>query len=565
MAVLLGLLAVARIVPLAIGDGSVRYLLVAVVGILVSAALILLWWLFASRASWRERIIGVFGLVLVFCVGRALAHPTMKDGGFLYFAIPLGFGGFSVGAMIFRKMRPMRRTWLVVLLAACGFCFPGLLRSSGMSGDYNVELQWRWAASPEERMLAGKKTSEAARPAADELAALEQALADPEWPGFRGGDRMGVNRTAVIEADWERHPPEQLWRIQVGPGWSSFAVAGGFLFTQEQRGGMEVVACYSAESGREVWTRGIESRFEEALGGPGPRATPTLAGDGLFALGAEGWLLRLSPVTGEIVWKRDLREVAGRKPPTWGFSSSPLVTGQLVVVHAGGAGDKGVLAFDIADGELRWSAPSGDHSYSSVQAGTLGGEECLLMLSNRGLDWIDPESGEVRHEYPWPVRDYRVLQPLVVGSDTVLLPTGARHGSRRIRITKGGGGIDSELMWASRRLKSDFNDCVIYQDHIYGFDAAIFTCIDLATGEPAWKGGRYGKGQVLLLEKCGLLLVAAEQGELVLLEATPEAHTELERFQALEGKTWNHPVLVGDRLYLRNSQEAACFRLALRN
>jgi hypothetical protein len=134
-------------------------------------------------------------------------------------------------------------------------------------------------------------------------------------------------------------------------------------------------------------------------------------------------------------------------------------------------------------------------------------------------------------------------------------------GTRLIRLRQTGDSLAAEEVWTSRRLKPDFNDFVVYQDHLYGFDGGIFTCIRLSTGEAAWKGGRYGKGQVLLLADSGLLLVTGERGEAVLLRATPEAHEELATFQLLDGKTWNHPAIVGDRLFVRNAEAAACYRL----
>src|SRR6185369_13727502 len=188
----------------------------------------------------------------------------------------------------------------------------------------------------------------------------------------------------------------QLWKIQVGPAWSSFAVAGNLLFTQEQRGPMETVVCYDADTGREVWNRPIEARFDDPLGGPGPRATPTLANDGLFITGATGTFLRLAPATGEVVWKQDLRTVAGRKVPMWGFSASPLVTGSVVIVYAGGPGDKNLLAFDLASGALRWTASTGKDSYSSPQLNTIAGEELVLMLTNDGLACLEPATGKTR-------------------------------------------------------------------------------------------------------------------------------------------------------------------------
>ena len=185
------------------------------------------------------------------------------------------------------------------------------------------------------------------------------------------------------------------------------------------------------------------------------------------------------------------------------------------------------------------------------------------MLSSSGLVLLDPTNGKTRLDYEWKIPQYRAVQPHVVGSDTILLPTGMNMGTRALRIKKSNGQYAAEELWTSRQLKPDFVDLVTYQGHAYGNDGGILTCIDLQTGERKWKGGRYGKGQILLLENSGLLLILSEQGQVVLVAADPHEHRELASFQALEGKTWNHPVLVGDRLYIRNSQEAAAYRVPL--
>ena len=273
--------------------------------------------------------------------------------------------------------------------------------------------------------------------------------------------------------------------------------------------------------------------------------------------------MKLDPSTGDVNWQLDLRNVAEREPPMWGFCSSPLVTNGMVIVHAGGGGDKGTLAFDIATGELKWSIASGDHSYSSPQLSLVEGDPLVLMLTNRGIELLDPSTGSIRLNYEWKHDGYRDLQPQVVNGNSILIPTGMGSGTRCIRVTKEGEQLSAEEVWTSRDLKPDFNDFVIFEGHAYGFDNAIFTCIDLETGKRRWKGGRYGKGQVLLLEDSELLLIASEFGDVVLLKATSTAHTELASFKAIEGKTWNHPVVIGDRLYIRNAEEAACYRLPL--
>ena len=153
------------------------------------------------------------------------------------------------------------------------------------------------------------------------------------------------------------------------------------------------------------------------------------------------------------------------------------------------------------------------------------------------------------------------MQPQVLGADNIVLPTGVGMGTRRFRVRSSGETMEAEELWTSLSLKPDYNDFVIHKGHAYGFDVQIFTCINLDTGEREWKRGRYGKGQVVLIKDSEQLLVAGEKGDVILLAADPQKHTELARFQAIEGKTWNHPVVVGDRLYIRNGEEAACYRL----
>jgi outer membrane protein assembly factor BamB len=558
--VLVVLMVAARFGPTYLEGGLSNYWMIAVFGPLLCCVLILIWWLAASRATWKERVFGLLGLLVGLAVTVVLVHPTMRGPGTTYLTAPMGFLLFGLSAAFLAKRRPATRTGLSVLLAFVGFGYSLLLRNEGMTGEYAMDTYWRWTTSAEATMLAAHRAEPGTRRSA---VTVTEALATAEWPGFRGADRTGHSRGPQISTNWSSSPPKQLWKIPVGPGWSSFAVAGKLLFTQEQRGPMETVVCYDADTGHEIWTRQIETRFDDPLGGPGPRATPTIANGGLFVMGATGMFLRLNPATGAIVWQQDLKAIAGRTaPPMWGFSASPLVTGSVAIAYGGGAGDKGLVAFDVASGKLQWSAAAGADSYSSPQLNTIAGEELVLLLSNEGLVCVEPAAGKERLNYQWKFQGYRALQPTVIG-DTVLLPTAMNLGTRAIRISKKDGQLAAEELWTSRNLKPDFTDLIVHQGHVYGIDGGIFTCVDLKTGERKWKGGRYGKGQAVLLENSGLLLVSAEDGRVVLLRADPGEHSELASFKALEGKTWNHPVVVGDRLYVRNAQEAACYQLTL--
>lgn len=552
-----------RALPHMVEKGPPNLWMAAAFGPLICSILILLWWLLLSRASWKERIVGFVGIILTTAIVGFLLHPSMLGPAIMVVTIPMGMAGFALGAIFLSRYLSTRRTLIAILCATCGLSYSLVLRNEGMWGDFKPEFLWRWNASPEEQLLAAKE-SEAAKGISN--AAISETmkqisdddLARPQWAGFRGNDRSG-RLTGVTLEPWTS-PPRELWRIRVGPAWSSFAVAGSLLFTQEQRGTDEVVTCYLADSGEEAWTQSIESRFSDPLGGPGPRATPTVADGAVFAMGAEGWLMRLEPRTGEVVWKQDLREIADRKPPMWGFASSPLVTHGNVVVHAGGTGKKGVLAFDVESGELSWSAVAGDHSYSSPQLCTIGETESIIILTNSGLLALDPATGKEQLDYDWSINEYRALQPAMLGAESVLIPT-TGVGVRKVKFVRDEDGLMGEEVW-STRMKPDFNDLVVHGGYAYGFDGAIFACFDMENGKRKWKGGRYGKGQVLAITDSDLLLVASEYGDVVLLKADPAGHAEVATFKAIEGKTWNHPVVVGNRLYIRNAQEAACYEIA---
>ncbi|MEI6534302.1 MAG: PQQ-binding-like beta-propeller repeat protein, partial [Verrucomicrobiaceae bacterium] len=432
-----------------------------------------------------------------------------------------------------------------------------LLRSQGVTGAYTFDLKSRWSSAPGDDLWAANKSVKATTSST----AIEAALATAEWPGFRGADRMGHAKTPKLATDWKANPPRLLWKKPVGAGWSSFAVAGTFAFTQEQRGPNEVVVCYDVATGNEVWTQQREARFDESMGGPGPRATPTLADGAVFTASATGVLQRLKAGTGEVVWQQDFKKLAGREPPMWGYASSPLVTNSMVIVYAGGAGDKGVMAFDAGTGQARWSVACGPESYSSPQLSKVLGEDTLLMLSNDGVLLLDPATGKVRLNYEWKFQGYRALQPTVIGEDTILLPTPMSEGTRAIRVSKKGDQLSAEELWTTKQMKTDFTELIAHKGYLYGIDGSMFSCVDIKTGVRAWKDGRYGKGEAVLLESDDKILISAEDGRVALLQADPTVHKEITSFQALQGKTWNHPVVVGDKLLVRNGSEAACYAL----
>jgi outer membrane protein assembly factor BamB len=394
-------------------------------------------------------------------------------------------------------------------------------------------------------------------------AAIPSPAATPseaDWPGFRGPGRDSVIPGLQIETDWSKSPPVELWRRPVGPGWSSFAVGGDLIYTQEQRGDDEIVACYNVRTGEPVWRHSDAARFYESNGGAGPRGTPTLIDGRVYAFGATGILNVLDAGDGSVVWSRDVASDADKEVPDWGFASSPLIVDGTVLVAAAGK----LVAYDRATGEPRWFGPDGGGGYSSPHYVRLDGVEQILLASVAGVTSFAPDEGNLLWEHPWK-EGTRIVQPALTADGDLLISAGEGKGMRRITVAQGPNGWTIEERWTSIRLKPYFNDFVVHDGHAIGFDGRILACINVEDGKRKWKGGRYGHGQLVLLPDQDLLLVLSEQGELALVRASSDQFTELAQFPALEGKTWNHPVLIGDLLLVRNGEEMAAFRLSLRS
>ncbi len=521
---------------------------------------IVVWWLCASRAPWLDRLGAIALMIVAVAVTWRLNHPSMGLMWCVSYAVPILSLALVAWAVASRRLgdRSRRATLVATVLLASGIWT--LVRLDGLTGDHAFQFAARWTETAEKRLLTQADDPSATPPALLDAASADRGATDrvqADWRGFRGPGRDGIIPGVRIETDWTQSPPALLWRRKVGPGWSSFAVSGDLLYTQEQRGDDEVVACYRASNGEPLWSHRNRARFFEAMGGAGPRATPTLSGGRLVALGATGILDALDASDGSVMWSRNVAVDTESKIPIWGYSSSPLVHGDLVIVAAGGA----LVGYDFATGNPRWFGPDGGPSYSSPQLMTIDGRAQIVLLNDAGATSVRPADGTLLWEHPWP--GYSLVQPALTANGDVLISAGEGKGIRRIRAAHGPGGWTTTERWESNRLKPNFNDFVVHDRHAFGFDGRILACLDLENGERKWKGGRYGHGQLILLTDQGLLLVLSEKGELALVAATPDRFTEIARLPAIEGKTWNHPVLAGDLLLVRNGQEMAAFRLAL--
>ena len=561
----------------------------------IGSLLIVLWWVTVSRARWQERIGAIVMIAATVVLVRYTAHPSIVGGAqfMLSFLLGVFFSCFALAAwaLIADRFHGGRR-WLTLAAAllAIGWLPVALMRFEGVQGSSGFVFHARWTPTPEDLLLAKgpeplkplpptpapvAEVVNEATPAPEKAAPVVAApiekiepksnavapsvdLGVAEWPGFRGANRDSVVRNVRINTDWASSPPTQMWRRPVGPGWSSFSVRGDLLYTQEQRGNEEIVACYRVSTGEPVWRHADPVRFYESNGGAGPRSTPTIDKDRVYSMGATGILNALDARTGKRHWSVDTSKDVSREVPFWGISSSPLVVNDIVIVSVGGT----LAGYEAATGARRWTGPIHGGSYSSPHLVTIDGVTQVVILSAPGAVSVNPADGKLLWDYKY--EGGAIIQPAITEDGDILINAMSAMGgvgTKRLTIKHEGGSWKPEERWTTNGMKPYFNDYVVHKGHVYGFDNNILACIDLADGKRKWKGGRYGNGQMLLIADQDLLLITSEEGELALVSATMDGYKEIAKIPLFDEKTWNHPVIVGNVLLVRNGAEMAAFRL----
>lgn len=440
-----------------------------------------------------------------------------------------------------------------------------MFRFDEFAGDGRILFQWRWTRSPEQR-LAEFSTTTGDNPSLANLSAVEEA----DSPAFRGADRTGRYFLPQLDMNWTEHAPRELWRRPVGRGWSSFAIVGEYAITHEQRDDFETVVCYELKSGNEVWQHRNRARFDEATSGAGPRATPTIHVGKVYSFGATGILNCLEGTDGQVSWSRELEK---ESVPLFGYSSSPLIVGSRLFVTPGGKPGS-ILALDADTGETIWSRDSRKPGYSSPQLFRTKQMDQILVFDATGLHGYDAETGDICWTFAWGDNSddqVNVCQPVIVASLVpqsgeeieayeLLISSGYGRGSALIHVSQGPSGTwKTTAAWHTKTLKSKFSDVVVSEGHAYGLDEGILTCISLVDGSRRWKNGRYGYGQLILINQ--MLLIQAESGRVVLVEANSQRFVEVASLDVLRERTWNQPVVVGRHLLVRNDREAICLEL----
>ncbi|WP_439620926.1 outer membrane protein assembly factor BamB family protein [Gemmata sp.] len=392
------------------------------------------------------------------------------------------------------------------------------------------------------------------------------AAAATGWFQWRGPTRDGRAPAGPLRTDWDKTPPKQLWRAECGGGYSSCTVVGGRLYTQDRQGASERVICLNAEDGKPVWEFIYPADYAKVDYNIGPRATPTVIGDRLWATGGAGELLclQLPRADGEKpqkVWSKNLLTEFGAPLPQWGTACSPLVVDDLVVVLPGGS--KGaVAALDKNTGEVKWTAGSNPPGYSSAVSATVAGRPMIFAFLGDALLAVRPD-GTVTDSFAWPTNfQGNIATPLVV-DDYVFVSSAYQMGCALLRCEAKGDGVKLVPVYARRgRGFKNHHSSSVYRDrYLYGFDESQLKCVAFETGKPkdGWEADGVGKGSLILADKH--LIIQTEGGDLCLAEATPDEFRLVAKVpKVLSGKNnWATPTLVDGRLYLRDETQVLCF------
>lgn len=380
------------------------------------------------------------------------------------------------------------------------------------------------------------------------------------WTNFRGPRRDGKYDEAGVATNWPANGLPALWKQPVGRGHASFAVADGKAYTIEQRRNQEVVAAYDINNGRELWAQKWNAEYTDSTG-DGPRATPTWDQGRVYALGATGELRCLDANNGAVIWGKNILTENQASNLQWAQSASPLIVDDKVVVLPGGTSGKSVVAYNKMTGAPVWKVLNDTQAYVSPMLVELAGRRQIVVVSASRVVGLAPENGKLLWSHPWETdMGINVSQPIVVDKNRFFISSGYGKGAALVEVKGSGDSFTASTIWENKNMKNKFNSSVLHNGYVYGLDEGILVCLDVNTGERKWKDGRYGYGQIILAGNH--LIVTSDQGAVALVKASPDGYTEVARFEALKGQTWNYPAIASGRLLVRNSDEMAAYDIS---
>ena len=386
------------------------------------------------------------------------------------------------------------------------------------------------------------------------VASLAASVASgSDWNQFRGPNRDGKSDETGLVREWGEDGPRVLWRQPIGAGFSSITVVGDALYTMEADAETEYALRLDASTGERVWRVPVGPIFND-INGDGPRSTPTHDGDRVYVLGSRGRLAALRADDGSLVWELELMSAFQGELPVWAFTSAPLVDGDVLVIEAGGRGDRAVAALDKATGEVAWTSLDAGLAYSSPIRIEFEGQPQYVFVLHQRIVGVSLDGDELWSVPFEPRIDIKPAAPVFVEPNLIVASASYDVGIKVVELSRANGATEARELWAGRQMRNHFNATVAVDGHLYGFDVATLRCLDARTGERLWAKRGLGKGS--LIHADGMLIVLGERGQLALLDATAEEYRELAPPRpVLEGRSWTPPSLSDGRLFLRNHTE----------
>jgi outer membrane protein assembly factor BamB len=378
----------------------------------------------------------------------------------------------------------------------------------------------------------------------------QQALAQAgaNWPQWRGPNRDGISKETGLLKQWPAEGPPLVWKTTgAGRGYSSFSLSNGKLYTMGLRGDREFVIAFDIATGKEAWATPHGSAFRNDRG-DGPRGTPTVDGDRIYALGGNGDLSSFDARTGKIVWSKNVLKEFGGSNITWGISESPLVIGDKVLVNAGGRGAS-MVALNKTDGSVIWKSQNDGAGYSSAIPLEVNGLTHVIFFTAERAVGLDVKDGRLLWEYSKPSNNVANVATPIVRANRVFISSDYGTGGGVIEIKPNN---KAQEIYFNKDMKNHHSSSVLIGDYLYGFSSQILTAMKFDTGEIAWRDRSVGKGSLVYAD--GHLYCFSENGVVGLVEATPGGYKEKGRFRIAQDSlpTWTHPVVAGGRLYLRD-------------
>jgi outer membrane protein assembly factor BamB len=393
---------------------------------------------------------------------------------------------------------------------------------------------------------------------------VQVVLAAGDWPQWRGSDRKGLSSETGLLQSWPEEGPRKIWSIEnLGSGYGSVSVQGDRIFVQGTRGSKSALICLELESGRTIWSHLLGASLEESRGG-GPRGTPTIDNERVYALSENGDLACVKFQDGSLIWQRNILEDFGGRNPKWLISESPLVDGAKLIVTPGGD-EASIVALDKMTGETIWTSEglSDQAGYSSCIAADIEGIRIIMAFTSQAAVGLRASDGELMWRYRNVANRTANVATPVFQDNKVFYTSAYRTGAALLELEAEGERVSAREVYFSRDMQNHHGGVVLVDGFIYGFSGSVLTCVNFETGKRVWRDRSVGKGSLTYAE--GHLYLLGEDNVVGMAEATPAGYVEKGRFSIEDqGRpSWAHPVVSNGRLYIRNQGTLTAYLIKL--